>query len=158
MNIPFISEEIIDHCSDRLSDTDKYYTDAIENMKNQQPILLSYLLSENFRMLTQEEKDYMLYLALVIWESVQQVQISLGGIETEDIEAKEEINWQILNESKARMFKERLDGFFKNTKQEDLLAFVEDALVEDEEEQIVTKEGKELLFIGLKTVIDCLCD
>lgn len=158
MNLPFISEEIIDHCADRLSDTEEYYTDAVENMKNQQPILLSYLFSENFGMLTQEERDYMLYLTLVIWESVQQVQISMGGIATEDIEAKEEANWQILNDSKARMFKERLDGFFKNTKQEDLLAFVEDALVEDEEQQIVTKEGKELLFIGLKTVIDCLCD
>ena len=39
--------------------------------------------------------------------------------------------------------------------QEDLLAFVEDNLVEDED-SVVTKEGREPMFVALKSVIDVL--
>ena len=116
------------------------------------------MLSENFKLLTQDEQAYLLYLALVIWQSTQIVQRTAFPIETDLIESKEEANWVLLHASKARRFKERLDGFFDNTTQEDLLAFIEDALIEEEEDNFVTKEGKELLFIGLKTVVDCLTD
>jgi len=156
MPIPFVSEKIIDQIAVQLSESEEQYTIAISALKEQQPILLSYILSENFDLLIQKEKDYLLYLTLVIWKAIQQVQATTELIETEQIDEAEEANWELLHASKARRFKERLDAFFENTSQEDLLAFVEDSLVEEEEEAFLTKEGKELLFIGLKTIIDCL--
>ena len=156
MPTPFVSENIIDQIAAQLSESEAQYTIAISALKDQQPILLSYILSENFDLLIQKEKDYLLYLTLVIWKSVQQVQARIELIETEQIDETEEANWELLHSSTARRFKERLDAFFDNTSQEDLLAFVEDSLVEEEEEVFLTKEGKELLFIGLKTIIDCL--
>lgn len=158
MSFPFVSEVIIEQVANTLSDSEDHYTDLIAELKTSQPVLLSYLLSENFKLLTQEERGYLLYLALVIWQSTQTAQPTALQIETELIESKEEANWEILNATKARRFRERLDGFFDNTPQEDLLAFIEDALMEEEEDNFVTKEGKELLFIGLKTVVDCLTD
>jgi len=158
MAFPFVSEEIIEQVVVRMSDSEEDYTQVIEELETHQPVLLSYLLSENFKLLTQDEQAYLLYLALVIWQSTQIIQRTAFPIETDLIESKEEANWVLLHSSKARRFKERLDGFFDNTTQEDLLAFIEDALMEEEEDNFVTKEGKELLFIGLKTVVDCLCD
>ena len=35
------------------------------------------------------------------------------------------------------------------------LAFVEDALSDDEEE-LITKEGRESIFVTMKSIIDCL--
>ena len=48
-----------------------------------------------------------------------------------------------------------MDVFFEDYAQEDMLAFVEDNLVEDEDSTI-TKEGREPIFVALKSVIDVL--
>ena len=158
MAIPFISEKIIDRITKALDNEENGYDQAIGDMQAKQPILFSYLLSESFKLLIEEESEYLLYLALVIWKAVDGEVADLPLLDSEKIEEVEEKNWTLLNETKARKFNEKLDVFFDKYPQEDLLAFVEDALVDDEDEDaFVTKEGKELLFIGLKTTIDALC-
>lgn len=160
MTIPFISEKIIDRITKALDSEENGYDQAIADMQAKQPILFSYLLSESFKLLIEEESEYLLYLALVIWKAVDAEVTDLPLLDSEKIEEIEEKNWTLLNETKARKFNEKLDVFFDKYPQEDLLAFVEDALVDDEDEEenaFVTKEGKELLFIGLKTTIDTLC-
>ena len=158
MAIPFISEKIIDRITKALDNEENGYDQAIGDMQAKQPILFSYLLSESFKLLIEEESEYLLYLALVIWKAVDAEVTDLPLLDSEKIEEIEEKNWTLLNETKARKFNEKLDVFFDKYPQEDLLAFVEDALVDDEDEDaFVTKEGKELLFIGLKTTIDALC-
>ena len=154
MTIPFIAEKAIDAVAESLGG-DKY-DEAIADMQAKQPILFSYLLSESFKLLTKEESDYLIYLALVIWKSVSTTTTTAELLMSDNIEEAEEKNWTLFNESKARKFNDKLDAFFNKYPQEDLLAFVEDALVDDED-SFVTKEGKELLFIGLKTTIDTLC-
>lgn len=158
MAIPFISEKIIDNITKSLDNEENSYDEAIGDMQAKQPILFSYLLSESFKLLLEEEKEYLLYLALVIWKAVDLEVAALPLLDSEKIEEVEEKNWTLFNETKARKFNEKLDVFFDKYPQEDLLAFVEDALVDDDDEDaFVTKEGKELLFIGLKTTIDALC-
>ena len=46
----------------------------------------------------------------------------------------------------------------EQTEQEDLLAFAEDAVLEEEDdpEALVTKEGREPIFVALKTMVDVL--
>lgn len=157
MTIPFIAEQSIDKVAEFLSSNSANYDIAITAMQEKQPILFSYLLSESFKLLTKEESDYLLYLALVLWKTIDHQDTSVPILDSTNIEEIEEKNWALLNESKARKFREKLDVFFDKYPQEDLLAFVEDALIDDED-SFVTKEGKELLFIGLKTVIDTLCE
>lgn len=156
MTIPFIAEQAIDEVTAILSQNEEQYDLAIIELQSKQPILFSYWLSESFKLLTEEEKAYLLYLGLVIWKAIDSEFTETPVLFSEDIEEIEEKNWTLFNESKARKFREKLDTFFDKYPQEDLLAFVEDALVEDED-SFVTKEGKELLFIGLKTTIDALC-
>ncbi|MEM1123964.1 MAG: hypothetical protein AAGJ18_26230, partial [Bacteroidota bacterium] len=156
MTVPFIGEDIIDEVTASLSDNEAYYNEIVADMQGKQPILFSYLLSESFKLLTKEESDYLFYLAVVIWKSLDEHVKALPILTSDLIENVEEKNWTIFNESKARGFRDKLDAFFYNYPQEDLLAFVEDALVDDED-SFVTKEGRELLFIGLRTTIDTLC-
>ena len=74
---------------------------------------------------------------------------------TEDqISQQEEKNWEVLHASKTKDFRDRVTPFFEDYFQEDLLAFVEDALVEDEDEdgeEVVTTDGRPALFVSLKT-------
>lgn len=155
MTIPFIAEQIIDSVTEALDAEEHSYDQAIADMQSKQPILFSYLLSESFKLLTKEESEYLLYLGLIIWKSINTQENTGATLTSEHIEEVEEKNWALLNESNARQFREKLNIFFEKYPQEDLLAFVEDALIDDED-SFVTKEGKELLFIGLKTVIDSL--
>jgi hypothetical protein len=79
----------------------------------------------------------------------------------EELEEIEEGNWTQLNDAVGKNFRQKLDGFFEDYPQEDLLAFVEDSLViskegEESDDFEISKEGREPIFVALKTIIDCL--
>ena len=82
----------------------------------------------------------------------------LGAVSEDEIGQAEEANYALLESSKASDFRDRLNAFFDGTDQEDLLAFAEEAVLEeeDEAEALVTKEGREPIFIALKTLVDVL--
>ena len=152
----FISEQQIDEAASALNDSEAAYQKALSSFQEKQPVLLSYFFTENFQAFTQAEKEYLLYLLLIIWEAFRRSGASAPLITEPQLAAAEEFNWNLMEQSRARGFHQRLDAFFHAYPQEDLLAFAEDALGEDEEEQIVTPEGREAMFICLKTAIDCL--
>ncbi|GJM31058.1 MAG: hypothetical protein DHS20C18_00590 [Saprospiraceae bacterium] len=151
----FVSEEIIDGIAGQFGEDGAAYEKAVEALQQHQPILLGYLFSENFEAFTQEEREFMLYLLLVIWYSYEKVHGTIPVITEALLEEADEKNWTLINEVRGGRFRDRLDVFFDQTTQEDLLAFVEDALAEDED-QLVTAEGREAIFITLKSIIDCL--
>ncbi len=157
----FIPELIIDEVAQNIGTLNGQVDVLLKELKTHQPAILAYLTSESFLVLTESEKDYMLYLALVIWKSIERLEPSQTKITQKQIAENEEDNWERLNESVSKQFRDRLDVFFKDTTQEDLLAFVEDSLTLAEEDEKdpelpLTKEGREPIFIALKTVIDCL--
>ncbi len=158
----FVSEQIIDEAILSLEkEIEAKDTELLmEDMGRHQPAVLSYLLSEAFKLLTQKEREYLVSLSMVIWRATRKVNPNAEPVDPRTLEEKEEDNWEKLEEVPAGSFRDRLDIFFKDYPQEDLLAFAEDALVEEEEEEdsgiALTKEGKELMFVALKTIIDCL--
>jgi len=156
MQTPFISEATIESISEKINESRNSIDQAISDMQAKQPVLFSYYFSDGLKLLTSEEREYLLYLGLIIWQTISASIPDLPLVSAEIIESAEEENWQVLNDSNAKKFREKLDIFFKSYPQEDLLAFVEDAMVDDED-TFVTKEGRELLFISLKTSIDVLC-
>lgn len=150
--MPFISEKIIEQVASNLDVSSEQYEDLIHQFQEEQPIVLAYLFSENFDVLTAEEKPYFLYLSLVIWQSIKTV-AALPVVQEKQLEVTEEKNWELLQSAPARNFRERLDVFFENYPQEDLLAFVEDSLTIDEDD-FLTKEGREPMVVALKSLID----
>lgn len=151
----FISEEIIDGVAEALALQPEKYELLVEEFQQKQPELMAFIISEDSSFLTEEERDHLLYLSLIIWESTKQQIADIPLIKAEEIGKAEDANWKKLEEVKARSFRERMDVFFVDYPQEDLLAFVEDTLIPDEESPI-TKEGREPLFVALKTLIDVI--
>jgi hypothetical protein len=152
----FIDENTIDEIAVQLGTSESSRAAAVNALRVEQPVLLAYLFSENFDAFLDREREYLLFLVLVIMESAKaKTKEPLPAI-TEDILGEvEESNWSRIQTVSAKRFRERLDVFFDNTHQEDLLAFVEDALI-DEEDGLLSKEGREPIFIVLKSIIDAL--
>ena len=152
-----ISEEQIESVLLEIESDPDLYTESLLSLKSQQPVVAAYLFSESFDVLTNTEKEYLLYLTVVIWRSIQRSYPELPEVTEDALGEFEEQNWERINDSSGKPFRHQLDVFFENAPQEELLAFVEDALLlEDEEldEWQLTKECRTPIFIGLKSVID----
>lgn len=154
----FISETAIEQAAAALEASEQAFEDTINEMQEKQPVLLGYCFSENFQAFTQQEQEYMLFLALVIWKAVRDTAGGQPVVEEEAISKAEDHNWELFLANKTGDFRARLDPFFENYPQEDLLAFIEDALAEEEgaQAEVVSTEGRAALFVSLKTITDCL--
>jgi len=148
----FISESQIDQITDQLQNEGGQET-FFDLLGESQPVLLSYLASEDVKVLTQEEQELMYFLANILYHSILDTHPDCPVLDEEVIGRAEEKNWTIMEENIRGTFSERITPFFENYFQEDLLAFVEDSLVFDEDSQ-VTNEGRSYLFVTLKTMID----
>ena len=155
----FVSEKIIDAAIDGLEELDdEQYEQRMEAFAEAQPVIFAWLFSEQFELLTEDEKGYLQYLALIVWLSVTKVNGETDAVSEEQIGEAEERNFETLEKSTAKKFRDRLDPFFEGSTQEDLLAFAEEAVLEaeDDPESLVSKEGREPIFVALKTMIDVL--
>ncbi len=157
----FVSEEVIDRIIEQLEGyADEQYEARMEAFAEAQPVVFAWLFSEQFDLLSEDEKGYLQYLALIAWTAIQEVNGPLGAVSEDEIGQAEEANYALLESSKASDFRDRLNAFFEGSDQEDLLAFAEEAVLEEEEEDeaLVTAEGREPIFIALKTLVDVLTE
>jgi len=155
----FVSEEVIDATIDALEAyTDDQYEKQMEAFAEAQPMIFAWLFSEEFELLNEDEKGYLQYLALIAWKSVVKVNGPLAPVSEDEIGEAEENNYEVLEASTAKKFRDRLDPFFEGSAQEDLLAFAEEAVLESEDDpdSLVSKEAREPIFIALKTIVDVL--
>lgn len=155
----FVDEQQIDQAATELEASPETFEAAVKAMQEEQPILLAYNFSESFKAFTEAEQQYFLYLMLVLWKAVHTVNGPVPQVDLTRLSELEEHNWDTIQSSTGKTFRERLDPFFEDYDQEDLLAFAEDALTQDEDgEEVVSREGQEALFVSLKTVIDALTE
>ena len=159
-----ISEKTIDQIIGQFESDEIDYEATTQEFAERQPAILSFLLAEQEGALTEDERDFMIYLATIIWQAVEQVVGPvINKVSAAEVASREEANWAKLDHAKGRTFRDRLTIFFENTPQEDLLAFIEDSLTLDEvydgaEGLQITAEGAEPIFIMLKTVVDVLTE
>lgn len=159
----FISESIIEEVLKNLESEENGIAEGFEQMAGEQQAFVQYLASENLKILKENEYDLLVFVLVVIYQSSLNQLVDPTGIQaisSETIESLDEENWELFNEDGAQNYSKALDVFFKGYAQEDLLAFVEDALVHDDnvtaENELITQVGKEIIFITSKTFIDCL--
>lgn len=152
-----ITEAIIDNVTQSIGEEETDFIDALNILEAEQPVLLPYLFSESFDVLYQEEREYILFLTVVIYHSFKAKFQTIPVVTEEQLGEIEEQNWDRINSVEVKRFRDRLDVFFDQATQEDLLAFAEDALADDEEgESIISPESREPIFIALKSMIDSL--
>jgi hypothetical protein len=151
----FIDEKTIDWAVDLVLDSEDHDDELWQSMEEQQPGILAYLLDEEQNAFTEAERDYMLNLLMIMWAAIRKKDAAPAApIEPQTLADAEERNWEKMERETSTKFRERIDVFFADTDQEDLLAFLEDAMLEDEESPM-TKEGREPMFVLLKSVVDC---
>lgn len=156
----FVSEEVIDATIDALeSFSDEQYEKQMEVFAEAQPVIFAWLFSEEFELLNEDENGYLQYLSLIAWKSIETVNGPIPAVSEDEIGEAEENNYELLEASEGKKFRDRLDPFFEGSAQEDLLAFAEEAVLESEDDpdSLVTKEAREPIFIALKTIVDVLC-
>jgi hypothetical protein len=158
-DMEFVSEKVIDAVIDELEtfDDDQYEV-QMEAFAEAQPVLFAWLFSEHFELLNEDEKGYLQYLSLIAWRSIMRVNSEVEAVSEEQIGEAEEANYAVLEASKSQKFRDRLNDFFEGSPQEDLLAFAEEAVLEDEDdpEALVSKEAREPIFVAVKTLVDVL--
>jgi hypothetical protein len=155
----FVPEDIIDTIIEDLEKySDTQYEKQMEAFAEAQPVVFAWLFGEQFDLLTEDEKGYLQYLSLITWSANERLNGPVGPVSEDEIGDAEEKNYEILELSQAKNFRDRLNPFFENTTQEDLLAFAEEAVLEEENdpEALVTPAGREPIFLALKTLIDVL--
>jgi len=150
-----VTEATIEEVLESFVNDREEYEEALSDLMDQQPPLLAFLAQESNDVLTEEEKDVLWYIILIIITSTRRVGIPVGELSHTDLGNNEESNWEILQEQPKGSFREKITLFFEDYEQEDLLAFVEDTL-ELEEESPVTSVGRDVIFISAKTVIDSI--
>lgn len=116
-----------------------------------EPHYWHYLNSETFTSLTEEEHQLLFFINSVIYHACKEQLDDDYEFDIEDYQAFEEQNWGIRESTKS--WEETVNLFFEEYEEEDLLAFVEDMLADDESEAI-TQVGKEVIFISCKSYID----
>jgi hypothetical protein len=152
-----ITEKTIDRYINQLETEKSQAESLLKTFSDEQPAFTQFIASENFKLLEESEYDIFLFILTVIYSSWSSQNEDVPIIDAELISSIDEENWEVYNEQGGQNYKKALDVFFTNYKQEDLLAFVEDTLVEDEDaDDSISTVGRELIFITAKTLIDTL--
>jgi hypothetical protein len=148
-----VSENTIDSIAEKVESKELNIDDFIETFSSEQEELWNYIEKEIFPVLTKEETDYLLFISFIIYESIIASGIEIKEIDLNNFQEIEESNWLRFEESKSKMFKAKLDVFFKDYEEEDILAFIEDMLTL-EEEDVITPIGREPIFVFCKSFAD----
>ncbi len=157
----FVSEKHIDQVIEELESlSEVQYEKRMATFAETQPVIFAWLFGEQFDLLTDDEKGFLHYLCLIAWSAVVKVNGPLPPVSEEELGDAEEKNFETLEHSTAKNFRDRLNPFFEGSEQEDLLAFAEDAVLEydSDPDYVLTKDGREPIFIALKTLIDVLTE
>ena len=128
-------------------------------MREEQPVVLAYLLTAGTDILNQDERELLLYLGMVVWQMMSQGSRPLVKITEDVVDEMERSNMKVVEYLKN----EPETGFIKVTKemienypQPEVLKYIVEALMEEQEEGcVIRNENKGLMMLYLKTVIDC---
>ncbi len=123
----------------------------------EQPFLLVYLVATGEDEFNEDEKEFLLYMGVVIWKVFQQLKSPLPSISEQNLESIESTNIKMLEyletESES-YFHEFVQNLIYDYPQPALLKFVTE-LIFDEEEAIRSR-NKGMMLVYLKIIIDCL--
>lgn len=148
-----ISEDQIDRIIESLANPAQVEAMML-SLEQEAPGYLAYVFSEDTKMLGPAEQDALTFIIATFWKCTTQSQWTNPELSEDEISEIEEKNWDLLQQGKGD-FREKLNVFFDNFSQEDMLAFIEDMLM-DEEQEAISKEGKEHIFIICKTFLDII--
>ena len=127
--------------------------DNINDIFLEEKALISYLSSDNFDVLNDSERKVMFFCCEVIFHAYKNCHGAYPELDMDEFNTIEEKNWAIREETSS--WDASKDRFFSLTQEEDMLSFVEDILVDDEDNDM-TDIGKEFIFILCQSYIEAI--
>ncbi len=131
----------------------------INLMTKEQPLILAYLMAVDNEILNQDEQELLLYLGVVVWQIMSQGSTPLPKVTEGILDEVEESNIKMLEYLEGESetdFIETVEKIIGNYNQPEVLRYAIEALMEESaEECLIRDEYKGIMFINLKTVIDC---
>lgn len=152
----FIPEDIIEEIIQQYDDIVLFENDLL-TLKNENPIITDFISEERLDLLQKDELAYLEFITLVIYSATKKGIRNVPKIKGNLLEDAEEKNYDLWENEGKKSLKSAFDVFFEGYPQEDLLAFLEDSLQQDEENP-VTGVGAELIAVTAKSIIDVLHD
>jgi len=111
-----------------------------------------YLNSEGFKGLSDAENQLSFFINSVIYHTVQNSGEEYEDFDIDFFQEIEETNWD--EREKHKTWAAAKDAFFDGFDEEDLLAFVEDML--EDEEAVISDLAKEIIFITAMSYVEFL--
>lgn len=147
-------DQALEFVNQQLSDEASSET-LMGQMSEQQPLMLAYLMSGDEEAMEEEEMEYLLYLGTVIWKAFDLAHTGLAEVTEPQLEEIEDKNAELFSTTgdDTDDLMAAAENMMEGYSQPELLAFVSDALMDDEEG--ISEEAMGEAFFVLKTVIDC---
>ena len=137
--------------------TDEKIESLIQELEEHQPAALAYVLSEDFEALGEEENEILLLDALMLWQIINQAYESIDTPDSEKVDQLQFDNWKASEELKAtkgQSFDDFVEPMIADYPEDELLYFVLDTLIDEDDEDDMNSESKLPIFIALKTLCD----
>lgn len=152
-----ITESQIENLFDQFQENTSRQEMLYEEFFKEQPHCCLWILEGHQEVLTENEQDLLYFLSLFIWQCFSKFRNKVPEIQAEEIAEAEEVTWSLIEGHEKKSWAEKLNLLFEHCPEPELLAFVEDALVEDPEDQdlVVTAIGKEPVLVALFSLIYC---
>lgn len=158
-----ISSERMESISDTVSRMASEELDLlIQRMAEAQPLLLGYLLTVGDDVYSEDERDVLLLLGVVVWRAMSEeaAGTELKAVDVDLLEVEQDVTARMvefLDGETDADFAGTVELIVRNYNQRDVLRYVVQALMEDDEEDLaIREEHKGPLLLDLKTVISCL--
>lgn len=155
-----ISGEIVERTWKEMSSMSPLnYPKLINKMSKEQPVILAYLMAVGDELFNEDERELILYLGVVVWRIMSRGNEPLPSVTEKILDEVEDKNIKMLEylegESETDFFA-TVATIIENYNQPEVLRYVVEALMEDNEEGVdIKEENIGMIMIYLKTVIDC---
>ncbi|MCX7855650.1 MAG: hypothetical protein N2556_06710 [Anaerolineae bacterium] len=153
-----ISEEIVTQTWQRIAQISPQEVQRYMNqMSREQPAILAYLLTLDSDPFNRNEMGYIFFIAMVVWQAMKQSPQGLRSVPIEEVERANEANFAFLERflSAGEMdFEAAVAKMLEEYPEPEVLRYIVEALMEEDEEEPFRDEYRGLAFICLKTVLD----
>lgn len=131
--------------------SDEVYSEKIRvDFNETQEDYLTYLEREVYSLISDPEKDLLLFILYALNEFMVKEKGEASPIELHKYFDAEEKMWQMYEDGIKKPFKERITPFFEEIDEEEALAFIEDLLVEaegeEDEDLLIDPAGRDVIW------------
>lgn len=130
----------------------------VEQMQNEQPVVLSFLVSLDELPFNYYERESIFYIGLVTWQIMKQSERVLQEVTVEKMRQAEDKNVDLLErlmDTDEVEFVTSVQRLISNHAEPEVLRYIVEAIIEEsEEEPGFQAENTGLAFIHLKIVLD----